>query len=127
MWGVLTQRVAEILLQHHDVLMQQAEQIKQDRTWLYGRLVGTVDVRAYPSEANFILFHVAHAARVFDGAETTRRINQEYECRTHRLDRLFACYGRHDGRERIVRPGVAGKVFMNLKNKLLVTNRTNHA
>ena len=65
--GVLTQLVAEKLLQHHDVLLQQAAQIKQDRTWLYERLVGTVDVRAYPSEANFILFHVAHAARVFDG------------------------------------------------------------
>jgi histidinol-phosphate aminotransferase len=65
--GVLTQLVAEKLLQHHDVLLQQAEQIKQDRTWLYGRLVGTVDVRAYPSEANFILFHVAHASKVFEG------------------------------------------------------------
>ena len=65
--GVLTQMVAEKLLQHHDVLLQQAEQIKQDRTWLYGRLVGTVDVRAYPSEANFILFHAAHSAKVFEG------------------------------------------------------------
>ena len=65
--GVLTQLVAENLLQHHDVLLQQAEQIKQDRTWLYNRLVGTVDVRAYPSEANFILFHVAHAGKVFEG------------------------------------------------------------
>ncbi len=65
--GVLTQLVAEKLLQHNDVLLQQAEQIRHDRTWLYGRLVGTVDVRAYPSEANFILFHVAHSARVFEG------------------------------------------------------------
>jgi len=65
--GVLTQLVAVKLLQHHDVLLQQAEQIKQDRTWLYERLVGTVDVRAYPSEANFILFHVAHAGQVFEG------------------------------------------------------------
>lgn len=65
--GVLTQLVAEKLLQHHDVLLQQAEQIKQDRNWLYERLVGTVDVRAYPSEANFILFHVAHAGKVFEG------------------------------------------------------------
>ena len=65
--GVLTQLVAEKLLQHHDVLLQQAEQIKQDRTWLYERLLGTVDVRVYPSEANFILFHVAHASKVFEG------------------------------------------------------------
>ncbi len=65
--GVLPQLVAETLLAHHDVLLQQAEQIKTDRQWLYERLVGTVDVRAYPSEANFILFRVAHATQVFDG------------------------------------------------------------
>ncbi|MBI1175416.1 MAG: histidinol-phosphate transaminase [Sideroxydans sp.] len=65
--GVLTQLVAGKLLEHHEVLLQQAEQIKEDRTWLYDRLVGTVDVRAYPSEANFILFRVTHAGRVFEG------------------------------------------------------------
>jgi histidinol-phosphate aminotransferase len=65
--GVLTQTVADILLQHHGVLLQQAEQIRRDRTWLFERLVGTVDVHAYPSEANFILFRLPHAARVFEG------------------------------------------------------------
>jgi histidinol-phosphate aminotransferase len=65
--GVLPQLVAEILLQHHGVLEQQAAQIRQDRTWLYERLVGTVDVRTYPSEANFILFRVRHAGKVFEG------------------------------------------------------------
>jgi len=65
--GVLTQLVAEKLLQHHDVLLQQAAQIKLDRSWLYEHLVGTAGVRAYPSEANFILFHVAHANEVFEG------------------------------------------------------------
>jgi histidinol-phosphate aminotransferase len=65
--GVLTQLVAEILLKHHEVLLQQARQIKLDRTWLFERLVGTVDVRAYPSAANFILFRLPHAAKVFEG------------------------------------------------------------
>ncbi len=65
--GVLTQQVAEILLKHHAVLLQQAEQIKLDRSWLFERLVGTVDVHAYPSEANFILFRLPHAAKVFEG------------------------------------------------------------
>ncbi len=64
--GVLPQLVAETLLQHHGVLMQQAARIRQDRVWLYERLVGTVDVHAYPSEANFILFRVNHAGRVFE-------------------------------------------------------------
>ena len=65
--GVLPQVVAEILLQHHDVLLQQAEQIKLDRAWMLERLVGTVDVHAYPSAANFILFRLPHAAKVFEG------------------------------------------------------------
>ena len=65
--GVLPQLVAEVLLDHHPVLERQAAQIREDRAWLYERLVGTVDVRAYPSEANFILFRVAHAGRVFEG------------------------------------------------------------
>ncbi len=65
--GVLPQLVAEVLLDHHPVLERQAAQIREDRAWLYERLVGTVDVRAYPSEANFILFRVAHAGGVFEG------------------------------------------------------------
>lgn len=65
--GVLPQLVAAKLLQHHDVLLQQAAQIRGGRAWLYDRLVGTVGVRAYPSEANFILFRVTHAGKVFEG------------------------------------------------------------
>ncbi|MDH4284599.1 MAG: histidinol-phosphate transaminase [Gallionellaceae bacterium] len=65
--GVLAQGVAEILLQHHDVLLQQAAQIRKDRAWLYERLVGIADVRPYPSEANFILFRAMHANAVFVG------------------------------------------------------------
>jgi histidinol-phosphate aminotransferase len=65
--NVLTQRVAEKLLQYHDVLLRQAEQIKQDRAWLYERLVGIADVRSYTSDANFILFRVMHADKIFQG------------------------------------------------------------
>lgn len=65
--GVLPQAVAAILLAHHELLLAQAAQIKQDRQWLFERLVGTVDVRAYPSQANFILFRVAQASAVFEG------------------------------------------------------------
>ena len=65
--GVLPQLVAEELLRHHDVLMQQAAAIKESRAWLYDRLVRTVDVRAYPSDANFILFRVGHSGKVFEG------------------------------------------------------------
>lgn len=64
--GVLTQQVAEKLLQNHAVLLDQASQIKTAREWLYKRLVGTVDVCAFPSEANFVLFRVNHATTVFE-------------------------------------------------------------
>lgn len=65
--GVLPQLVAELLLRQHAVLQEQAARIRRDRTWLYERLVGTVDVHAYPSAANFIMFRVNHAERVFEG------------------------------------------------------------
>lgn len=65
--GVLTQRVAEILLAHHEVLLGQAEQIKQDRTKLYLQLSGIAAIKVYPSEANFLLFRVANATAVFNG------------------------------------------------------------
>lgn len=65
--GVLPQLVAGKLLEHHEVLLQQAEQIKLDRATLYRQLGEITAVRVYPSEANFLLFRVANATEVFDG------------------------------------------------------------
>ncbi len=65
--GVLTQLVAGKLLEHHGVLLQQAEQIKRDREKLFRQLGGMAAVRVYPSEANFLLFRVANAAAIFNG------------------------------------------------------------
>ena len=65
--GVLPQLVAGILLDHHEVLLRQAEQIKQERTKLYQQLSEITGVCVYPSEANFLLFHVANATAVFNG------------------------------------------------------------
>ena len=63
--GVLPQVVASKLLQHHDVLLAQAERIKQERGRLLNDLQAMSGVQAYPSEANFILFRVAGATAVF--------------------------------------------------------------
>jgi histidinol-phosphate aminotransferase len=60
--GVLPQLVAEKLLAHHDVLLQQAEKIKLDRAKLYQQLSEIAAVKVYPSEANFLLFRVANAS-----------------------------------------------------------------
>ena len=65
--GVLPQIVAGKLLAHHDVLLQQAEQIKQDRAKLYQQLSEIAAVKVYASEANFLMFCVADATAVFDG------------------------------------------------------------
>jgi len=65
--GVLPQLVAAKLLAHHDVLLAQADCIKQERAKLLAALSAINGVRAYPSDANFILFRVAHATQVFEG------------------------------------------------------------
>jgi len=65
--GVLTQLVAEKLLEHHEVLLQQAEQIKSDRAKLHKQLSEVTGMQVYTSEANFLLFRVANAADVFSG------------------------------------------------------------
>jgi histidinol-phosphate aminotransferase len=65
--GVLPQLVAAKLLEHHDVLLAQAENIKQERAKLLAALNAVKGVRTYPSEANFILFRVAKATQIFEG------------------------------------------------------------
>lgn len=65
--GVLPQLVAGKLLEHHDVLLQQAQQIKLDRAKLLQQLGQIAAVQVYPSEANFLLFRVANATEVFNG------------------------------------------------------------
>jgi histidinol-phosphate aminotransferase len=65
--GVLPQLVAAKLLEHHDVLLAQAQSIKQERTRLAAALAAIPGVRVYPSEANFILLRVAKATQIFAG------------------------------------------------------------
>ena len=65
--GVLPQLVAAKLLEHHDVLLAQAENIKLERAKLLAALKVVNAVQAYPSAANFILFRVAKATQIFEG------------------------------------------------------------
>ncbi len=62
--GVLPQRAAGLLLDHHGILLQQADQIKKDRAILHRELQALAEV--YPSEANFLLFRMENATAVFD-------------------------------------------------------------
>ena len=65
--GVLPQLVAEKLLDNHDVLLAQAEQIKFDRSALYQQLAAISGLQVFASEANFLLFRVVNATDVFNG------------------------------------------------------------
>ena len=65
--GTLTQLVAGEVLQHGDVLTEQAGAIKLERARLLQGLRQVAGVTAYPSDANFILFRISQAGRVFDG------------------------------------------------------------
>jgi histidinol-phosphate aminotransferase len=57
--NVLTQLSAEFSLRHHDELTTQAQQICDDRAYLYKALRALPTLQVYPSQANFILFRVA--------------------------------------------------------------------
>ena len=65
--NVLTQQVAAQVLAHTEVLEQQAAAIRGERTRLMQALSGIPGVQAFPSDANFILFRVANADKVFEG------------------------------------------------------------
>ncbi len=65
--NVLTQRVAAEVLQHQDVLAEQAAAVRGERVRLMIDLRGLRGVEVFPSDANFILFRVAKANEVFAG------------------------------------------------------------
>lgn len=65
--NILTQTVALKVLQHVDVLREQAALIKQQRTELLGKLAAVPGIEVFPSEANFILLRVPEADAVFEG------------------------------------------------------------
>jgi histidinol-phosphate aminotransferase len=65
--SVLTQLVAEQVLQHDALLQEQAAAIKAERARLFRELEATPGIRPYPTDANFILFKTGAAERTFDG------------------------------------------------------------
>lgn len=56
--GIFTQLIAEKVLQYPDILLQQAEAIKTERTMMSKRLGALDGVEVFPTNANFILFRV---------------------------------------------------------------------
>jgi len=62
--NVLTQRVAEKVLQHQSLLDDQARAIRAERAWLGDALGQLPGVTAFPSDANFILFRAPAACSI---------------------------------------------------------------
>jgi histidinol-phosphate aminotransferase len=65
--GILPQLVGEKILEHHHVLEEQARSVVAERERMMRELAALPGVRAYPSEANFILARVPDANAVFEG------------------------------------------------------------
>lgn len=63
--NVLTQVIADRVLQRGNMLEEQAQAIRRERSVLQEALAGLPGVTAYPSRANFILFRAARADEVF--------------------------------------------------------------
>ena len=65
--NVLTQLIAARVLERRDVLDAQAAAIRAERARLFASLQSVPGARAFPSDANFILFRVPRAEAVFGG------------------------------------------------------------
>jgi histidinol-phosphate aminotransferase len=65
--NTLTQLIACEVLQHSEVLTEQAAAIKLERGRVLRELARVPGVTAYSSDANFILFRASNAERVFEG------------------------------------------------------------
>lgn len=63
--GIMTQLIAEKVLQHTNVLLGQAETIKSERSIMSTFLSAMEQLEVFPSDANFILFRVNKADQIF--------------------------------------------------------------
>lgn len=63
--GIMTQLIAEKVLHHTDVLLEQAEAIKSERAKMNTYLGTISDIEVFPSDANFILFRIQAASQIF--------------------------------------------------------------
>lgn len=68
----LTQITADFALKHQDLFEQQAQQICRDRALVLEQLNKLLNIRAYPSSANFILFKtpVGQAGVIFEALKS---------------------------------------------------------
>jgi histidinol-phosphate aminotransferase len=63
--GIMTQLIAEKILHHTHVLLEQTEAIKSERKKMSTYLDTISDIEVFPSDANFILFRIRAASQIF--------------------------------------------------------------
>ena len=99
--NVLTQASARFALQHVDVLLKQAQQIRTDRTWLLDRLATFDVLSVYPSEANFILFRTpeGQATDLFKRLRKQGVLIKNLSPAGGQLSGLFTCDRRYCARK----------------------------
>lgn len=65
--GVLTQAVAEVVLNDAGYVDSLVRKILQERDLLYTKLKGIPEIKVYPSQANFLLFQTPRSKSLFNG------------------------------------------------------------
>jgi histidinol-phosphate aminotransferase len=80
--NALSQAAATFALKHHEVLTAQAATIVDERERVAQALAALSGVQVFPSEANFLLFRVPDADRVF-AALKSRKILVKNVSRAH--------------------------------------------
>jgi histidinol-phosphate aminotransferase len=63
--GIMTQLIAEKVLHHTDILLEQAETIKLERKKMNAYLGSIPNIEVFSSDANFILFRIRTAGKIF--------------------------------------------------------------
>jgi len=64
--NLLTGMIAEELLLQKEIMLVETANLIKEREWLYRGLQGVDSLQAYPSGANFILFHCKNARSLFN-------------------------------------------------------------
>ncbi len=66
--NVLSQATAQFILENHEILQEQADNICQDRQKLFEELTSIPGIKVWPSSANFLLFRcVKNANEIYQG------------------------------------------------------------
>jgi len=74
--GIATQLIAGKVLQHGEVLLQQAAAIKFERTTMSERLAALDGVQVFPSDANFILFRITREGEENGAGKVFRELKE---------------------------------------------------